>query len=69
MMNSSAFNSAMERLAAAFGRLDERAGVAFIFPGVLALHVTRAYLTAVLNNDSALYLHQAKAIYYGMWSV
>jgi len=69
MMNSSAFNSAMERLAAAFGRLDERAVVALILLGALALRVTRALLTAVVNNDSALYLHQAKAIYYGMWSV
>ncbi|HNU86271.1 MAG TPA: glycosyltransferase family 39 protein, partial [Syntrophales bacterium] len=68
-MNSSAFNSAMERLAAAFGRLDERAVVALILLGALALRVTRALLTAVVNNDSALYLHQAKAIYYGMWSV
>jgi len=68
MMNSSAFNSAMERLAAAFGRLDERAVVALILLGALALRVARALLTAVVNTDAAVYLYQAKALYFGLWS-
>ena len=67
-MNSSAFNSAMERLAAAFGRLDERAVVALILLGALALRVARALLTAVVNTDAAVYLYQAKALYFGLWS-
>ncbi|NPV05198.1 MAG: hypothetical protein HPY67_10755 [Syntrophaceae bacterium] len=67
-MNSSAFNSAMERLGTAFGRFDERTIVAFILLGALALRVARALLTAVVNTDAAVYLYQAKALYLGLWS-
>lgn len=67
-MNSSAFNSAMERLGAAVGRFDERTIFAFILLVALALRVARALLTAVVNTDAAVYLYQAKALYLGLWS-
>jgi len=68
MMTSSAFNSAMERLEIAFGRLSERTIVALILLAALALRVGRALMTAVVNTDAAVYLYQAKALYYGPWS-
>jgi 4-amino-4-deoxy-L-arabinose transferase-like glycosyltransferase len=68
MMISTAFNSALERLEIFFGRLNERTVVALIVLAALALRVVRALLTAVVNTDAAVYLYQAKALYYGMWS-
>ena len=67
-MISTAFNSALARLETFFGRLNERTVVALIVLAALALRVVRALLTAVVNTDAAVYLYQAKALYYGMWS-
>ncbi len=67
-MISTAFNSALERLENVFGRLNERTVVALIVLAALALRVARALMTAVVNTDAAVYLYQAKALYYGPWS-
>jgi 4-amino-4-deoxy-L-arabinose transferase-like glycosyltransferase len=67
-MISTAFNSALGRLETFFGRLNERTVVALIVLAALGLRVVRALLTAVVNTDAAVYLYQAKALYYGMWS-
>ena len=61
-------NSMLERLETVFGRLNEKTVLALIILGALALRVARALLTSVVNSDAAVYLYQAKALYYGMWS-
>ena len=67
-MISTAFNLALEHLELFLGRLNEKTIVGFIVLAALALRVARGLLTAVVNTDAAVYLYQAKALYYGMWS-
>lgn len=57
----------MNRLASLCSRCDERYLLIAILVLTAVLRISRAYFTPILNVDSALYLFQAKALYYGQW--
>jgi 4-amino-4-deoxy-L-arabinose transferase-like glycosyltransferase len=62
------FRSCMKRLETACSRLDDRSILFAILFLAATLRGVRASLTTVVNADTVVYLYQAKALYYGMWS-
>lgn len=59
--------SAVDRLESLCGRYDEKYLLFAVLIAALVLRVSRAYFTPILNVDTAIYLFQAKALYYGQW--
>jgi 4-amino-4-deoxy-L-arabinose transferase-like glycosyltransferase len=59
--------SALDRLESFCNRCDERYLLAAVLVLAAVLRIARACVTPILNVDAALYLFQAKALYYGEW--
>jgi len=64
---SACATSAANRLEALCSRCDEKYYLAAILVLAAALRISRAYFSPILNVDTAIYLFQAKALYYGDW--